>query len=159
MHKTHGPGTVHQCICSKNVLISRNGQNQLVFKFGDWLDSHNEQVKFYSAPEVLAERPADTRSDMFSLGLVLYEIATLQQLLPADAAAVAVDVATVRAQVKAVTQSREEFEATRLGDIRTMDIYHQAAESLLSTETPTKKYAESGHAPGSANNTTDRVQK
>lgn len=99
------PGIVHRAICPGNVLISRNGQNQLVFKIGD-LDVHDHT---HLAPEQ-ATGTGDARADMYSLGLILYDIATLSLLTPSN-------LASTKAHIRSDLESKESAVRVRYAQV------------------------------------------
>eukprot|EP00026_Physarum_polycephalum_P006049 Phypoly_transcript_06089.p1 GENE.Phypoly_transcript_06089~~Phypoly_transcript_06089.p1 ORF type:complete len:600 (+),score=105.67 Phypoly_transcript_06089:248-1801(+) len=83
----HNAKIVHRDLKSENVFIANNN----VLKIGDFglATLHkNEKVKgiagtyYYSSPELLRDKVYDRSGDIFSLGCIFYEMATLS-LLPA----------------------------------------------------------------------------
>jgi len=84
---------VHQDVSPGNVLVSRDGAVKLA-DFGvvkTSLTSTEVGVVngkwAYMSPEQISGQPVDKRSDLFSLGIVLYEIVTGQRLFRAENAA------------------------------------------------------------------------
>ena len=92
----HENDVIHRDLKSGNVMLNRDGQIKLL-DFGlskiqrrselpsslqnpDTLDSSDTIVGTppYWAPEVLKHRPSDTRSDIWSFGVLLYEMASGQ---------------------------------------------------------------------------------
>jgi serine/threonine protein kinase/Flp pilus assembly protein TadD len=82
----HSAGIVHRDLKPGNLLIGKNGEI-LVSDFGLARSVLAEDLKLstsgeksgtprYMAPEVVAGLPADARSDLYSLGLVLLEMLT-----------------------------------------------------------------------------------
>lgn len=91
LDKAHRQGIVHRDLKPSNVMLTRSGAKVLDFGLakdgGDVTprDSTIEQISEegaivgtvqYMAPEVLVGKEADARSDIFALGLILYEMAT-----------------------------------------------------------------------------------
>ncbi len=82
----HGMGVVHRDIKPANVLLSRDGTARITDFGVARLESSNLTVdgQFigtpnFMSPEQVAGRPVDGRSDIFSLGVVLFTILTGQR--------------------------------------------------------------------------------
>jgi eukaryotic-like serine/threonine-protein kinase len=79
----HGAGLVHRDVKTRNVVREDSGRIVLM-DFGAGLDLRNGTdesggitgTPIYLAPEVLRGEPASPRSDLFSLGVLLYRLVT-----------------------------------------------------------------------------------
>lgn len=84
LKSAHANGVVHRGITSDNILVNRDGQVQVtefglanvagqgrVSRSGDASRAHS-----YLAPEQIQGQPGDRRCDLWSLGVVLYEMLT-----------------------------------------------------------------------------------
>jgi eukaryotic-like serine/threonine-protein kinase len=89
---------VHRDISPENILLSRDGAVKLT-DFGVVKSSLTEQATVagvvkgkwrYMSPEQVASHPVDARSDLFALGVVLYETAVGKRLFRADSLAATV---------------------------------------------------------------------
>ena len=77
----HGAGLLHRDIKAHNVMRSEDGRIALMdFGTGRKLDDDASLdlagTPLYLAPEVLQGQPATVRSDLYSLGVVLYHLVT-----------------------------------------------------------------------------------
>ncbi|MBZ5625382.1 MAG: protein kinase [Acidobacteriia bacterium] len=70
VRRIHESGQAHGAIAPSCIAISRTGLD-LLPAVGSM-----ELVTPYTAPEVLRGNPADSRSDIFSIGVILYEMLT-----------------------------------------------------------------------------------
>lgn len=101
----HGTGLVHRDVKPENVLISRQGW----VKIGDFGLSHAVNAAshtgdvlgtvHYIAPELALRQGSDARSDIYSAGIMLYELLTGRQ--PFHGTKIAVATAQVRQDVPA----------------------------------------------------------
>jgi eukaryotic-like serine/threonine-protein kinase len=81
---------VHRDISPSNIMMTREGAVKLI-DFGIATRSGTSDGTLtgkpaYMAPEMIVELRADHRSDIFSLGVVLYEMLTLERLFPGTTA-------------------------------------------------------------------------
>lgn len=106
LYKAHRQGIIHRDLKPSNIMLTTSGVKLLDFGLaksrieffttaGRTASLHEpltEEGKLlgtiqYMAPEVLRGKQADSRSDIFSLGLVLYEMSTGQSAFAAESKA------------------------------------------------------------------------
>ncbi len=88
----HAGGVVHRDIKPGNVMIDGRGHVKIV-DFGiaksDSWDGTSQQIAMgtpcYMSPEQLRRLPVDSRTDMFSTGVVAFELLTYRKLFEGDA--------------------------------------------------------------------------
>jgi serine/threonine-protein kinase len=87
----HQNGIVHRDIKPANIFVLRDGTSKIMdFGVARWMQTQKTQSGLivgtagYISPEQLRGKPADGRADIFSLGVALFEILTLQALFPGD---------------------------------------------------------------------------
>lgn len=80
---------LHRDMKSANIFLSKEGPQNFVAKLGDLNVSKVAKgaagllytqtgTPYYASPEVWKDQPYDSKSDVWSLGCVLYEITALQ---------------------------------------------------------------------------------
>ena len=81
----HELQVMHRDIKCANILISARGECKLADFNVSKVVNHNEGflhtqtgTPYYASPEVWKDRPYDFKSDIWSLGCVLYEMAALR---------------------------------------------------------------------------------
>lgn len=93
LHALHGKGIVHRDIKPENIMFREDGSLALVdfgiarqMEHDAGLTRHGELfgTPHYISPEQLAGDVADFRSDLFSLGVILYEMLTGTRPFQAD---------------------------------------------------------------------------
>jgi len=93
LKEAHAQGVVHRDLKPENILIAQDGTVK-VMDFGIALSLNTGTTHSggflgtpaYMSPEQAQSKPADARSDIYSLGLVLYEIFTGSPTFTADTA-------------------------------------------------------------------------
>lgn len=89
----HGlnPTVIYRDLKPENIMIKKDGQIKLIDFGGVLLRLHTSKEKRqicgtmgYSAPEILKGRPAECSADIYSLGVVFYEMLTGAQLKNPD---------------------------------------------------------------------------
>jgi len=91
MEYASGLGLIHRDLKPKNLLLTRAGDLKISdFGAAQFMDSEVTQLSGvvgspqYMSPEQIAERVLDARSDIFSLGVVLYELLAGRRPFEAD---------------------------------------------------------------------------
>ena len=91
MQHVHGKNVLHRDIKSQNIFLSENGTKVKVGDFGisrvmetGQLAKTRVGTPYYMSPEIMQGEQYDHKSDIWSLGCVLYELTTLRHPFTGD---------------------------------------------------------------------------
>ncbi len=84
LHHAHSAGVVHRDLKPENVMIREDGVLKLMdFGIAQILDTQKLTLTgqllgspAYMAPELISGKPLDARTDLFAVGIMLYQLAT-----------------------------------------------------------------------------------
>ncbi|EKX46902.1 hypothetical protein GUITHDRAFT_55421, partial [Guillardia theta CCMP2712] len=90
MHHVHSQNILHRDLKTANILLTRQGIIKLAdFGIARVMSSETDMAKtmigtpYYLSPEICEDRPYNHKSDIWSLGCVLYELLTLRHAFEA----------------------------------------------------------------------------
>src|SRR5579862_1963752 len=92
LHRAHRSGVIHGDIKPANILVTEDGKVKLsdfgIARFATQVSGSGKMLgtPAYLSPEQILGEPQNTRSDLFSLGIVLYQMVT--GLAPFDGSSV-----------------------------------------------------------------------
>jgi len=117
LHHAHQQNIVHRDVTPANILVGYDGNVKVTdFGIAKAMLQSSEMTKSgtmrgkvaYMAPEQCLGRKVDRRSDIFSLGIVLYELCTSRRLFKGDTD-FAVMTSIVNGKIPKPTQHREDL--------------------------------------------------
>src|SRR5580692_2102020 len=82
LHRAHRSGVIHGDIKPANILVTEDGKGKLgdfgIARFATQVSGSGKMMgtPAYLSPEQILGEPQNTRSDLFSLGIVLYQMVT-----------------------------------------------------------------------------------
>jgi TolB-like protein/tRNA A-37 threonylcarbamoyl transferase component Bud32/Tfp pilus assembly protein PilF len=143
LEEAHAQGILHRDLKPGNIMVTTNGSAKLL-DFGlakltaDAEGTHTMAVMgtpAYMAPEQLQGKPADARSEIFSFGLVLYEMLSGRQAFAGDSAVVGDEPAPLDAPARlsaVVSRCLRKLPASRF---QAMNEVHSALEQATAVAT------------------------
>ncbi|KAK2589197.1 hypothetical protein KPH14_002008 [Odynerus spinipes] len=90
VHHIHTKKIIHRDLKPENILLTgRRGDVVKISDFGVSKDIHEESMSragsyYYMAPEMLSDEPYDMKSDVWGMGVILYEMVTKRLPFPAS---------------------------------------------------------------------------